>query len=90
MGVMDEIFSIKVHTRAEVETMTEEAKVGLILAREARLFALESRVKELEARVGLNSRNSSKPPSSDGPAKPIVKSLREKDDRRAANPVTWG
>jgi len=64
MMVMDEIFSIKVHTRAEVEAMTEEAKVELILALESRLFALESRVKELEARVGLNSRNSSKPPSS--------------------------
>ena len=81
MIVMDEIASIKVHTRAELEAMSEAAKVDLILALEARLCALEPRVRELEARIGLNSRNSSKPPSSDGPAKPIVKSLREKSGR---------
>lgn len=75
---MREFPSIRVHTRAEVEAMSEVAKVDLILALEARLCALEPRVRELEARMGLNSRNSSKPPSSDGPAKPIVKSLREK------------
>jgi len=78
---MSEIPLIKTHTRAEVEAMSEEAKVELILALEARLSALEPRVRELETRLGLNSRNSSKPPSSDGPAKPAVKSLREKSGR---------
>ncbi len=78
---MNEIFSMKVHTRAELALMSEEAKVDLILALEARLCALEPQVKELQARLGLNSRNSSKPPSSDGPAKPVVKSLREKTGR---------
>lgn len=72
---------MKVHTRAEVEAMSEGAKVEIILALEARLCALEPRVRELETRLGLNSRNSSKPPSSDGPAKPVVKSLREKSGR---------
>jgi transposase len=81
MTVMDEISSIRVHTCAEVEAMSEVAKVELILALEARLCVLEQRLRELEARVGLNSRNSSKPPSSDGPAKPIIKSLREKSGR---------
>lgn len=39
---------------------------------------LEERIKELERRLGLNSNNSSKPPSSDGLAKkPRTKSLRE-------------
>ena len=38
---------------------------------------------ELERRLGLNSRNSSKPPSSDGLAKPPPKSLRTKTGRRA-------
>lgn len=40
-----------------------------------RIAQLEARVRELEGRLGLNSSNSSKPPSSDPPAapKPVVK-----------------
>lgn len=43
---------------------------------------LERRIEELEARLGMNSRNSSKPPSSDGYQKPAPRSLREKSGRR--------
>lgn len=43
---------------------------------------LESRVKDLEARLGMNSRNSSKPPSSDGLSKPAPKSLRPRGVRK--------
>jgi transposase len=43
---------------------------------------LQARIVELEARLGMNSRNSHKPPSSDGPAKPAPKSLRGKSGRR--------
>ena len=43
---------------------------------------LRRQVKELKARLALNSRNSSKPPSSDGLAKPAPKSLRQKTGRR--------
>lgn len=81
LWVVKEIPCMKVHTREELALMSEEAKVDLILALEALLCTLEPRMKELEARLGLNSRNSSKPPSSDGPAKPVVKSLREKTGR---------
>ncbi len=38
-----------------------------ILSLEATITALQERVRELEARLGLNSTNSSKPPSSDPP-----------------------
>jgi transposase len=44
--------------------------------RDVLIAALAGRVAELEARLGMNSRNSSKPPSSDGLAKPAPKSLR--------------
>lgn len=43
---------------------------------------LQNRVQALEARLALNSRNSSKPPSSDGYTKPAPKSLREKTGRK--------
>jgi transposase len=40
------------------------------------------RIEALEQRLGMNSTNSSKPPSSDGLAKPKPKSLREKTGRK--------
>ena len=44
---------------------------------------LQERVRELQARLAQNSQNSSKPPSSDGYAKPAPKSLREKSGRKS-------
>lgn len=43
---------------------------------------LTARVAELERQVRMNSQNSSKPPSSDGPARPRPRSLRKKSGRR--------
>jgi transposase len=44
------------------------------------------RIAELEARLGMTSKNSSKPPSADGLAKPAPKSLRGKSSRRPGRP----
>lgn len=49
--------------------------------------ALKARVGELEAQVRTNSRNSSKPPSSDGLGKPAPKSLRKASGRRPGGQV---
>ncbi|HEY6852484.1 MAG TPA: DUF6444 domain-containing protein, partial [Terracidiphilus sp.] len=47
----------------------------------ALILQLCARVSELEAQLAKNSRNSSKPPSSDGYGKPRPKSQREKSGR---------
>ena len=52
-------------------------KDALIRELFARLLELTAKVRELESRLGLNSQNSSKPPSSDGYGKPKPKSLRD-------------
>jgi len=72
-----------------------ETVVRVLLAMDARIHALEQqvqdlsvrldaserRVKHLEDQLAKNSRNSSKPPSTDGFQKPAPKSLREKSSR---------
>jgi transposase len=50
---------------------------SLVLNLTAQVTTLQTKVVELEARLSQNSRNSSKPPSSDGLSKPQPKSLRQ-------------
>ena len=61
---------------------TEEL-IALIAALRAENASLKARIGELERRLGLNSSNSGKPPSSDGLRKPArVKSLRERSGKK--------
>jgi transposase len=59
-----------------------EQLLVLLVERDALIVGLVGRVAELEARLGKNSRNSSKPPSSDGLAKPPPRSLRRPSGRK--------
>lgn len=57
--------------------------IDLLLKLEAQVRELQRQVKELKGRLALHSGNSSKPPSTDGLAKPPApKSLRQKSQRR--------
>jgi len=63
---------------AEAKSATIEELRAMVAALIAENQALKERVAELERRLGLNSSNSDKPPSSDGlKREPRVKSLRE-------------
>ena len=50
------------------------------------LAGLKAQVEALAAQAKANSRNSSRPPSSDGLAKPAPKSLRKKSGRKPGRP----
>jgi transposase len=63
--------------RPDLSKLTSEEKDAVI-------YALLERVEELERRLGLNSTNSGKPPSSDGwPKAPRTKSLREPSGKKS-------
>src|SRR5208337_229833 len=62
---------------------TREELIALVKAQAAEIAVLKARIAELERRLGLNSGNSGKPPSSDGLKKPPrVRSSREPSDKK--------
>jgi transposase len=56
--------------------------IGQLKTREQEIEMLKAKVKELEGKLAKNSRNSGKPPSSDGLKKPNPKSLRKNNGRK--------
>jgi len=67
------------HQTLAIEKQTaliQELKADLE-AKAAKIDALEAKNKALMEQLGMNSKNSSKPPSSDGLKKPSPKSLRQ-------------
>jgi transposase len=61
----------------------EEAVLALVGELTALILNLQARVEALEDQVGKNSRNSSKPPSSDGLQKPRTRSLRQSSGKKS-------
>ena len=63
--------------------MTVPELLAVISSQQAQISALSAQVADLERRLGLNSSNSGKPPSSDGLKKPRrTASLRERSGRK--------
>ena len=61
----------------------EEAVIALFDGLIAVILELAGRVQELEDQVAKNSRNSGKPPSSDGLKKPKARSLRKRSGKKS-------
>jgi transposase len=61
----------------------EEAVIALVNGLIAVILELAGRVQELEDQVAKNSRNSGKPPSSDGLKKPKPRSLRKRSGKKS-------
>jgi transposase len=61
----------------------EEAVLALVEALTALLLNLQARMNAIEDQLGKNSRNSSKPPSSDGLQKPRTRSLRTSSGKKS-------
>ena len=77
---------------AELEAIVADRDAALV-ARDARIAALEAqvsallaRVSALEERLRQSSQNSSKPPSSDGPAKPSKRQRKKSGRKRGGQP----
>jgi transposase len=70
---------------ALLRELLAERDAEITVLKEA-LAGLQSQVEALAAQAKANSRNSSKPPSADGLAKPAPKSLRKKSGRKPGRP----
>jgi transposase len=70
-------------TAVEVALAQANARIAVLEEENARIAVLEEENAQLRRRLGQNSTNSSKPPSSDSPFdKPAPKSLRRKSGRK--------
>ena len=63
-------------TLSSLSQLSHSEKDALILMLQEQIATLQEAVKQVQSRLHMNSRNSSKPPSSDGLNKPAPKSLR--------------
>jgi len=66
----------------EIGAAYDESKEAVIALFHRTVGQLAARVQALEDRVSKNSRNSGKPPSSDGLSKPAPKSLRKRHEKK--------
>ena len=74
--------SLPKFTRDQLEQMDKKTLIDLVLLLQDQLDELGQRVQKLEDQVAKHSRNSSRPPSSDGLSKPKTRSLRRSEGRK--------
>lgn len=67
---------------ANYQDLDKDDLIALIIKQSEQIRLLSVQIVELKDQLAKNSRNSGKPPSSDGLKKPKPKSLREKGQRK--------
>ena len=72
------------YTRKELEAMPKEQIIDLFLEQQGTVFSQLDRVAALEQKAGMNSQNSSRPPSSDTPGQKATKPRRRRKRKRGA------
>ena len=81
----------KVPKEAQILVESQTVLLEILLSQNERLNEtlkdLQETIKELRRQLGQNSKNSSKPPSTDGYKKP--RSLRKKSDLKAGGEPIW-
>lgn len=79
--------TIRLPNEKEILAAYEEGKEAVVKLFPSTIAVLAERVQKLEDQLAKNSRNSGKPPSSDGYDKPAPKSLRKSHRRKSGGQV---
>jgi len=74
---------MQVPSEKEIRTAYQEGEEAVVLLFQKTFVMLAERIQKLEDQLAKNSRNSGKPPSSDGYDQPAPKSLRKRSRRRS-------
>ena len=74
---------IRLPNEKEIKAAYEEGKEAVLKLFQDTIGALAERIQKLEDQLAKNSRNSGKPPSSDGFDKPAPRSLRKRSRKRS-------
>jgi transposase len=74
---------LKLPSEADISRAYDQGKEAVIALFIETISELVSRIQELEDQLAKNSRNSGKPPSSDGLNKPAPKSLRKRHNKKS-------
>ncbi|MCX8522251.1 MAG: DUF6444 domain-containing protein, partial [Rhodoferax sp.] len=73
--------------RTDLKHLSHDQKDELILKLQSQVVELQSALEKLQARLNLNSTNSSKPPSSDGLTKHPKKKTKSQREASGRTPV---
>lgn len=79
--------SIRLPSEAEINAAYDQGRVAVSALIHETFLALAERIEKLEDQLAKNSRNSGKPPSSDGYEKPAPKSRRKRSQKKNGGQV---